>query len=621
MSSRRKPKPRDELAAKLGLLPDAPGVYLHKDGNGKVIYVGKAKRLSQRIRSYFQAGADHHPRTVQLVQRIRDVDYIATASETEALVLENQLIKEYRPRYNVQLRDDKQYPYLKITLQEPFPRVMVVRRIAADRARYFGPYTNVKDMRATLKFACGLFQVRTCHLDLPEKTVPRPCLDYQIGICSAPCVGHDPRTGYRRKVNQLVHFLDGADHRVVQTLQREMAGLAADYRFEEAAVVRDRIGKLETTVRRSRILPGIVSNLDVCGLARDGGDACGVVLRVRQGRILTTHHFLLTDRLESETTAFQAQLLREYYPRAGDIPAEVLLSHDVADLPLWRQWLTDLRGRRVRLHSPRRGPKRAAVEMARANAAFKLRERVLLDRQAGRGIKLITPADVQLQEVLGLHSVPQTIECFDVSNFQGHEAVGSLVFFRVGKPIKSRYRRFRVKTVSGVDDYAMLGEILGRYFGRLAAQEKQPADLVVVDGGPGQLGVAREVLTRFGFHAAELIGLAKREETIHRERGQAPLNLPRTSEALRLLQRVRDEAHRFAITYHRLLRDQRTTASLLDRIPGIGRIKKLSLLHHFGSLGKIRVAEAEQLAAVRGLNRRDVASILTFFETYGEESS
>jgi len=604
-----------ELRSKLQYLPDAPGVYLHKDHQGKVLYVGKAKRLTQRVRSYFQAAMDRDARIDQLVRRIADFDYIATATETEALVLESQLIKEYRPRFNIQLRDDKQYPYIEITLGEAFPRVKVVRKMGDSRSRYFGPFTSVKDMRDTLKFACGLFQVRTCHLDLPEQTLPRPCLDYQIGRCSAPCVDYDPRGSYRRRVQQLIHFLEGADQKIKRQLATEMARHARELRYEDAARVRDRLQKLERTVTRSRTVAGLNANLDACGVARDGNEACGVVLRVRRGRILTIHHFHLHDRLQRPTSEFLVTLLREYYPRAGDIPGEVLLSHPVDDVAAWQEWFAALRGKPVRLRNPRRGVKLSVVEMARANATFKLGEHRL--QGVGRQARRVTPADVALQEALHLHSVPETIECFDISNFQGREAVGSLVFFRRGSPVKSRYRRFRVKTVTGVDDYAMMAEILDRYYGRLADRQEQPADLVLVDGGAGQLGVAREVLTRYGFHDAQVIGLAKREEKIHREHGNPPLQLSRSSAALRLLQQVRDEAHRFAITYHRLLRDQRTTASILDKIPGIGRMKKLALLHHFGSVAAIRKATGEELGQVRGLNRRDVASILTFFEGQG----
>jgi excinuclease ABC subunit C len=467
-------------------------------------------------------------------------------------------------------------------------------------------------MRETLKFACGLFQVRTCHLDLPEQNLPRPCLDYQIGRCTAPCVDYDPPETYRRRVRQLIHFLEGADQKISRQLQAEMTRLAKTMNYEEAAQVRDRLRKLERTVTRSRTVAGLNTNLDACGVVRDGSEACGVVLRVRRGRILTSHHFHFHDRLQRPTPEFLVNLLREYYPRAGDIPAEVLVSHAVDTREAWQEWLTDLRGKKVRLRQPRRGLKREVVEMAKTNATFKLGEhRLRSDSRQGRKL---TPADVELQETLQLHSVPETIECFDISNFQGREAVGSLVFYRRGAPLKKRYRRFRIKTVSGIDDYAMMAEILSRYYERLATQEERPADLVVVDGGAGQLAVAREALTRFGFHDAQVIGLAKREETIHREHGQPPLQLSRSSAALKLLQQVRDEAHRFAITYHRLLRDQRTTASILDQIPGIGRIKKLSLLHHFGSVTAIRQATGEELGQVRGLNRRDVASILTFFE-------
>jgi excinuclease ABC subunit C len=598
------------LLAKVRLLPAAPGVYLHKDARGKVLYVGKAKRLNARVRSYFQDLPDRDDKTRDLVRRIRDFDYIATDSETDALVLENQLIKEYKPRYNIRLKDDKQYPYLRISLAEPYPRVTVERRLGHDGARYFGPFTDVRAMRETLKFAAGFFQVRTCSLDLPDPTVDRPCLDHQIGRCTAPCVGLAGPQDYRRQVQCLVDFLDGRDATVFATLRAEMAALAAGLHFEAAARLRDRLRQLETTVSRSHVLPGITGDLDVCGLARDGEDACGVVLRVRGGRLLTTHHFQFCDPLAAATGEFLAQLLREYFPRAGDFAPEVLLPQELEDLATWQEWLTRLRGSRVHLRTPQRGSGRDAVEMAVANAAFKLRERVL--RDGAKANRHVTPADLQLQEALGLRRVPATIACFDISNFQGHETVGSLVLFKDGEPCKSRYRRFRVRTVEGPDDLASLEEVIERHCRRLVAQNERPADLVVIDGGRGQLGRARGVFDRHGFADAELIGLAKREETIVREDGE--LRLPRSSEALKLLQRLRDEAHRFAITYHRLLRDQRTTSSELDLIPGIGKVKKLALLHHFGSVSKIREATAEQLADVRGLNRHDVANVMSYFQ-------
>jgi excinuclease ABC subunit C len=609
--------PAARLQAKLRLLPAAPGVYLHKDRQGKVIYVGKAKRLNARVRSYFQDQEDRDPKTRALVRHITDFDYIATDTETDALVLENQLIKEYKPRYNVRLKDDKQYPYLRISLDEDFPRITVVRRLARDGARYFGPYTDVRSMRETLTFAAGFFQVRTCSLDLPDASVDRPCLDHQIGRCTAPCVDLVDRDGYRGQVRQLVAFLEGRDDSVVAELQERMEELAEAMRFEDAATLRDRIRRLQATTAYGRSLSGLDSDADICGLVRDGEEACGVVLRVRGGRILTTHHFLMRDRWEQEMDAFQAQLLREYFPRAGDIPPLVLLSHALEDLDTWREWLERLRGGTVRLHVPKRGAKREAVEMAQKNAAFKLGERTLRDTL--KGSRAVDPGDVALQEALGLHKVPETIECFDISNFQGRETVASLVYFKGGEPLKSRYRRFRIRTVEGVDDFASMEEVLDRYYGKAAEKGDQPADLVVVDGGIGQLGRARAVLARHGFADTDLIGLAKREETIVRETGE--LKLSRRSPALKLLQRVRDEAHRFAITYHRLLRDQRTTASELDLIPGIGRMKKLALLHHFGSVAAIRKAAPEEFAAVRGITRHDVANILSFFEERGRSGN
>ena len=600
----------DPLQAKLALLPEAPGVYLHKDESGKVLYVGKATRLNHRVRSYFQSG-ERDRKTEQLVRRIRDFDYIVTGSEQEALVLEDQLIKEYRPPYNIRLKDDKRYPYIRVTLQEPFPRVEVVRRIEGDGARYFGPYTNVGAMRETLKYALRIFQVRTCSLDLPGQTVPRACLDHQIGRCSAPCVGFDGRDSYRRRARDLVRFLDGSDPRALEGLKREIEQHAEAYDYEQAAAARDRLRLLEKTLGGLSRIHGLTANVDACAVVRDGRQACGVVLRIRRGRILTTHHFLLEDRLESEAAGFLAQLLREYYPRAGDIPPAVLTSHELPRREQWETWFAELRGSRVRMTVPSRGPRRDAVKLALDNATWKLNERKLRDSMT---VRSVAPGELlQLQEALELRTVPETIECFDISNFQGRETVASLVFFKHGKPLKSRYRRFRIKTVDGVDDFASMREVCRRYYSRLQEKGVPPADLVMVDGGKGQLSSARGVLTELGLHEVELIGLAKRDEEIHRERGPSPVHLSRGSAALQLLQRVRDEAHRFAITYHRLLREQKMTASILDRIPGIGRMKKLALLHHFDSVEAVRRAGAGELASVRGLNKADVGRILEFF--------
>jgi excinuclease ABC subunit C len=603
----------DNLKNKLGLLPDAPGVYLHKNAQGKVIYVGKAKRLNHRVRSYFQSsteeGGQADPKTKALVRRIRDFDYIVTDTDADALVLENQLIKEYRPVYNIRLKDDKQYPYIKITTDEAYPRVTVVRRIARDKARYFGPFTDVRAMREALNFTAGAFQIRTCHLDLPEQTVDRPCLDYQIGRCSAPCVDYDTQEGYRLKVQRMVKFLEGSSQEVLADLEAEMSQHAEALRFEEAARTRDLMARLDKTISRGRPVSGIQGDCDLVAVAREGEDASGVIFRVRLGKILTVHHFWLADKLDRGLPDFLRQLLREYYPRAGDIPRDILISQELDDLESWNVWLSNLRGGRVEVRHPQRGAKKDAVELAHTNAAFKLRE-VLRDKEMKRPAR-VTPADIQLQEALDLHTVPETIECFDISNFQGKETVASLVYFKGGKPLKSRYRRFRIKTVEGVDDFASMAEVLTRYYGRLIEKGESPADLVVVDGGIGQLSAARAVLAGFGLHEVQLIGLAKREETIVRETGE--IKLSRHSEALKLLQRLRDEAHRFAITYHRLLRDKHTTASELDLIPGIGQVKKLSLLHHFGSVAQIRKATVEELTAVRLINRHDVLAIRAFF--------
>jgi len=408
---------------------------------------------------------------------------------------------------------------------------------------------------------------------------------------------------------RMVRFLDGAEHEVLDELRTEMSQLAENLEFESAGRVRDLIGKLDKTTSRSRPVAGLSGDVDLVGVAREGVDASGVIMRVRGGHILTTHHFLLSDKLEGDLGTFMAQLLREYYPRAGDIPRAVLLSCRVDQPAAWQEWLSELRGRGVTVKTPLRGVRRDAVDLAHTNAAFKLRELNL--KTELKHVNRITPADIQLQEALDLHTVPETIECFDISNFQGKETVGSLVFFKGGKPLKRRYRRFRIKTVAGIDDFASMSEVLDRYYGGLIEKGETPADLVVVDVGAGQLSMARKVLSGYGLHATQLIGLAKREETIHREGGT--IQLSRRSEALKLLIRVRNEAHRFAITYHRLLRDRHTTRSELDLIPGIGRVKKLSLLHRFGSVAQIRLATAAALSDVHGINRHDVVAIQEYF--------
>ncbi|PJA75482.1 excinuclease ABC subunit C [bacterium CG_4_9_14_3_um_filter_65_15] len=616
MMSRRR-DPESDLKNKLASLPAAPGVYLHKNRDGKVIYVGKASRLNQRVRSYFGGESeDKDPKTRRLVSRIHDFDFIATDNEAQALVLENQLIKEYRPYYNIRLKDDKQYPYLRISVQEAFPRVTVVRGIQDDGARYFGPFTDVGAMRETLAFAAGAFQIRTCHLDLPEQTVRRPCLDWQIGRCSAPCVDYEDATAYGKRVAAMIGFLEGRTEDLLTELQERMQTAARVRRYEEAARLRDLRAKLKKTAGQRPMVEGVRGNADLCGVAREGTEASGIVLRVRGGHILTSHHFPFTVRLDAEPAELMAQLLREYYDRAGEIPREILLGGPLDGPASWQDWLGDKRGGPVHLLRPQRGDKLAAVEMARSNAQYHLRETLV--RAKGRSAGRNNPTEIQLQEALDLHTPPHTIECFDISNFQGKETVASLVFFSAGKPLKSRYRRFRIKTVQGVDDFASMAEVLGRYYGRLVEREQPPADLVMVDGGAGQLSVAREVLGRYGFHRVQLIGLAKKEEIVHREGGT--VRLPRHGEALRLLQRVRDEAHRFAITYHRSLRDKLTTASELDLIPGIGEVKKLSLLHHFGSVTAVRAASPEALAEVRGLNRHDVVSVLAYYANRGDSA-
>jgi excinuclease ABC subunit C len=609
MSSRADDNLPTLIREKLPNLPDEPGVYLHKDERGRILYIGKARHLIRRVRSYFQQPESLDVKTQQLVARVVDLDYIVTDTEKDALVLEDQLIKEYRPRYNIRLKDDKRYPYIRISMNEPFPAVSIVRQLDDDGARYFGPYTDVSSMRYVLNHALRMFQVRTCTLEMPEKMLDRPCLDYQIQKCPGPCVGYEDAEQTRRRAEQLCRFFSGQDDQVLVDWRAEMTALSEDRRYEDAAGIRDRIKMLEKTVQKMTRIEGLRGDMDICAMARDGVHGCGVVMRVRMGRILSTATFHLEDKLDQDVGGFMAQMLREYYPRAGDLPAHVLVSHDPGNMEDWCSWLSELRKANVDIRVPQRGNKRQACDLALHNAAHKLNER-LLNKEEGRRIKPGSTTD--LQTALSLHTVPETMECFDISTFQGRQTVGSLVYFRNGEPLKSRYRRFRIKTVEGTDDYASMHEVLSRYYGRLREKNLHPADLVIIDGGKGQLGVAEDVITGFGFTSTTVIGLAKREETIHLTDGRE-IVLPRSSKALKLVQRIRDEAHRFAITYHRNLRASETLASELDLIPGVGPVKKLALLHHFGSLKAIKAANIDQLQEVRGLGSADARRIIDFF--------
>ena len=589
------------LQDKLKHLPPRPGVYLMKDAEGVILYVGKAKSLRARVRSYFQSGAQHGIKTRELVRRIADLDTIVVSTEAEALMLENNLIKENRPRFNINLKDDKTYPYIKVTA-ERFPRVYVTRRLVKDGSRYFGPYTDVRRMRQALELVKRLYTVRSCHYDLPKEVPARPCLDYHIGRCKAPCVAFQSEADYRGMIDEISEVLGGHTRLVATRLKREMQEAAAEMNFERAAELRDAIQQLEALEQRQRVVDVSGSDRDVVGFARDGAEACGVVLLIREGKLLGREVTFLTDLAdESDASAFGAFATRHYTDRAirdvESVPPEVFLAMDFEDRPVMEQLLREQARRAVRLHVPQRGEKVQLVSLAEQNARHQLEERKLIAQaSAGRA----PDALYELQETLELASVPRTMVCFDISHTQGTEVVASGVFFENGEPAKGEYKRFKIRGEWGNDDFASMHEVVTRYFRRRVEEGKPLPDLVVIDGGKGQLGAAMKALEALEIPQQPIISLAKREEEVFVPRRSEPIRLSRRSPALRLLQRIRDEAHRFAIGYNRKLRTKRTIRSELSTIPGVGAARQRALLDRFGSMRNVAAASEAEIAALPG---------------------
>ena len=589
------------LEAKLRTLTTRPGVYLMKDAGGTILYVGKAKSLRPRVRSYFQGGAQHGIKTREMVRRVADVDTIVVRSEAEALILENNLIKEHRPRFNINLRDDKTYPYIKVT-DEPFPRVFVTRRLVKDGGRYFGPYTDVRRMRHALELVKKLYTVRSCHYNLPKEAPARPCLDYHIGRCRAPCVGLQSPAEYRAMIGEITEVLGGHTRLVAKRLQAEMRNAAQEMNFERAAELRDAVRQLESLERRQQVVDVSGSDRDIVGFARDGSDACGVVLQIREGKLLGREAQFLTNLQEvADEEALSAFATRVYADRLArdpdSMPPEVFFGMDFADRPVLEELLRAEAKRAVRLHVPQRGRKVQLVELADQNARHLLEERMLLGNAAA---ERAPDALYELQEVLELALVPRTMVCFDVSHTQGTEVVASAVFFENGEPAKGEYRKMKIRGDWGNDDFASMHEAVTRWFSRRMEEGKPLPDLAVIDGGKGQLGAAMKALEALDLPQQAMIGLAKREEEIFLLGRPESVRLSRRSPALRLLQRLRDEAHRFAVTYNRKLRTKRTIRSELATIPGVGPSRQKALLARFGSLRGVSAASEAEIAALPG---------------------
>ncbi|MBA3655842.1 MAG: excinuclease ABC subunit UvrC [Gemmatimonadaceae bacterium] len=592
----------ESVASKLPHLPDGPGVYLWKGADGATLYVGKAKRLRSRVRSYFTADQMVSPKTRHLVGLIRDLETIVVPTEPHALILEANLIKEYRPRFNIALRDDKSYPYIKVTVQDQFPRVFVTRRLLNDGARYFGPYTDVGSMRRALNVVKRLFTVRSCNYDMPTEMPERPCLDYFIHRCKAPCILAQSQRDYRAMIDEVLVFLDGRPEEVIKRVRERMDLAAESLDFERAAELRDAIVHLEKMEEPNVVMEVEGGDRDVIGYARDGNDACVVIMKIRSGKLLNRDHRYL-ENLEDETdsAALSAYLAGSYVAMQDRVRA-LFVPFEFEDRDLLEE---SLGGARISI--PQRGSKRELIDFAEQNARHLLEELKLSsmesEERAGEPV-------YELARELGLQTLPRSLVCFDISTTQGTDTVGSAVWFDNGRPRRAEYRKFKVKTVEGTDDFASMNEVVTRYFNRRKEEEKPLPDLVVIDGGKGQLSAAYEALVGLELNDLPLISLAKREEEIFIWGRSDPLKLTRRSPALRLLQQARDEAHRFAVTYNRKRRTMRTVTSELLRVPGIGPVKRRLLLRVFGSVQGVRDAGEEAISKLPGFNPARAKSLL-----------
>ena len=638
-----------QLRAILRQLPSAPGVYLMKDARGRVIYVGKADLLRNRVRSYFGSGPAYDARIGHMIGEIADIDYIVTDTVSEAFLLENNLIKEHRPRFNIRLRDDKTYPFVKITMGEDFPRIVRTRTLKRDGSRYFGPYASASSVDETLKLLRKIFPFRTCNLDIPEgkRVLERPCLLYFINRCQGPCIQAIEKAPYRQTIEQIVDFLEGKQEPIAAQLRDEMEAHSEALRYEQAAATRDKLRAVERTMEQQKMAAFSRAQHDVIGMAAEENEACLQVLQVRNGKLIGREHFIVEGARDATADEVLASFLQQYYASTESVPREILVPMAPAGAGDLAAFLGERRGSRVTIHVPERGEKRRLQALATQNAVEALsKERA--EWLADRGKR--SEALEELAAALELPRPPERIECYDMSNIQGTSAVGSMVVFIDGRPEPREYRRFRIRSGDTPDDFRMMAEVLRRRFSRAARLRSEtgalslaavgadeapegdtaepddidpgdgpvengdrPAaprdagwevpDLVIVDGGKGQLSTAVRVMEELNMRDVPLAGLAKRFEELYVPDRSAPIVLPRTSQGLYLVQRIRDEAHRFAITYHRDVRSRRALHSVFDEIPGIGPARKRALLKRFGSVRRIREASVEEVAETPGINR------------------
>ncbi|HHX08732.1 MAG TPA: excinuclease ABC subunit UvrC [Chloroflexi bacterium] len=604
----------EKVKSILATLPDSPGCYLMKDEQGKIIYVGKAINLKNRVKSYFQASSDHSYKTKQMVRNIRDIEWIVVASELEALILEMNLIKQHRPFYNVRLKDDKRYPYIKIHWQDDFPKLSVTRNMVQDGSRYFGPYTSVWAVHQTLDILRKIFPYLTCAREITGKD-PRPCLYYDIHLCSGPCIGAISKKDYRQMIDDLARFLEGKTDPVLKRLQKEMDSASEAMNYEKAALIRDQIQAIQRVVERQKIISTERKDSDVIAMARSNGEACVQVFFIRSGKLIGREYFILEGTEEEKNAAILEEFIKQFYSQAASIPNKVLLPQEVEEAHIIQEWLNTRRGgEKVQIKVPKRGESKDLVQMAAENAAETLRSleiRWKADKDRQR------TALNEIQETLGMAEPPNRIECYDISNTQGTASVGSMVVFEQGVPNKKLYRRFNIRTVTGPDDFASMKEVLKRRFSNYFSEneaKQNPGykpdlafsilpDLLIVDGGKGQLRQAIDILEEMDLNGALTIaGLAKQEEELFLPDNPESLRLDDHSQGYYLIQRIRDEAHRFAITAHRNRRGKIGLASKLDTIPGIGPSRRKELISRFGSIKGILEADASEIAKIKGIS-------------------
>ena len=599
-----------DIQEHLKKLPDEPGVYLMKDENNTVIYVGKAISLKNRVRQYFQSSKNHSSKVKSMVKNIYSFEYIITDSELEALILECNLIKQYRPKYNVLLRDDKTYPYIKVTTNEDYPRVLKVRRVLKDKAKYFGPYTNITAVNDTLEIIRNTYPIRTCNIDIDKaiRNNVRPCLNKHIKKCVGPCTGDVSKEDYNKMVEEILMFLSGKEEKLIELLKEKMNKCAMEFNFEDAAIYRDKIRSLEDMIQKQKIDSGTSDlNQDIIAMARAHDEACVQVFFIRNGKIVGREHYILEGVMDSSRESILSSFVKQFYMAQDYVPKEILIEDEVEDSFVLEEWLSNKKGQRVSIKVPQKGEKKNLIEMVRKNAVEYLEK--FSDMNKMKYQKSVGALE-ELKDVIGLEEIPKRIESFDISNIQGVDSIGSMVVFTNGKKDKKEYRRYKIKTVIGPNDYDSMAEIVERRlkYGNLP-------DLILLDGGKGQVSAVKKVLDRNNVKIP-LWGMFKDDK--HRTKGlisqEKEIELDNTSNLYRFVASIQEEVHNYAITYHRSLRNKSLTKSILDDIQGIGEKRKKALLAHFKSIEDIKKASFEELLEVEGMNKSSAESVYNFFK-------